>query len=136
MKIISILKDLFTASKDDAKKKDGVSWKLLITITVILLTISSTVYLLVGNRVPTANAELVSKIDSLQATVNKLEQDAQSLLDRGMELNNTLDDLQTEVDSLHGMRFIVRKYIHTKIEATKSYEAKQVDSFLKDRYNY
>ena len=135
MKIISIVNGLLKL-KRNSERSDGLSFQSILLILITILTIGNIVYLLVGNRAPAPNQELVNKIDSLQKVAIKLEQDAQNILDRGMELNNTLFDLQMEVDSLHGMRYVVRKYIHTKIEATKDYEAKQVDSFLKDRYNY
>lgn len=136
MKATIIIKGFLHMLKKKSENEKGLSLKTLLLIVIGLLTIGSTVYMLVGKTSPRTDTVLIQKLDSLHAVTIKLQEDAQKILDREVELNNSLDKLQTEVDSLHGMRFIVRKYIHVKAEAARGYEAKQVDSFLKDRYNY
>lgn len=79
---------------------------------------------------------LLQKLDSLQQQAKLLEKQQDILLLKDSLFRANLDSVKVRLDSLKGVRSVVQNFYGSQINSAASYDAKQVDSFFKTRYNY
>lgn len=107
---------------------------------VILITIGSFIALyfiiLLATRKPQIPAEYKAAIDSL-TKANAILAAEQKKLDSTITTYETkVDEVDIQIDNIKEKTTIVKEYHHEVIQQVNHYDATQVDSFFKARYNY
>jgi hypothetical protein len=106
-----------------------------ITYTVVgLIVLYGIIYLF--TRKPQIPAEYKAAIDSLNKA-NAILSAEQKKLDSTITTYETkVDEVDIQIDNIKEKTTIVKEYHHEVIQQVNHYDATQVDSFFKSRYNY
>lgn len=106
-------------------------------IIIALAVLYGVVYLAAGREKPAHDDELlIKKLDSLQTVALQLRQAQIATLGNDITLYKTITKLQSQVDSIRGVKFVVNNYYGAKSNVVKTLQGKQLDSFYRDRYGY
>jgi hypothetical protein len=90
----------------------------------------------VTTRKPQIPAEYKAAIDSLNKA-NAILAAEQKKLDSTITTYETkVDEVDIQIDNIKEKTTIVKEYHHEVIQQVNHYDATQVDSFFKSRYNY
>ena len=90
----------------------------------------------VATRQPQMPAEYKATIDSL-TKANATLAVQQKQLDSAIDVYETkVDKVDVQIDNIKGQTTIVKEYHHEIIEKVDHYDATDIDSFFKTRYNY
>ena len=90
----------------------------------------------VTTRKPQMPAEYKAAIDSLNKA-NAILAAEQKKLDSTITTYETkVDEVDIQIDNIKEKTTIVKEYHHEVIQQVNHYDATQVDSFFKSRYNY
>lgn len=111
--------------------------KIPLYILIALVVLYGIVYLAAGREKPTHNNKvLLQKIDSLQRVASQLQQTQATVLNNDVILRKSISKLQSQIDSIRGVKYIINNYYGARSSAVRSLQGKQVDSFFKQRYTY
>jgi hypothetical protein len=90
----------------------------------------------ITTRKPQMPAEYKAAIDSLNKA-NAILAAEQKKLDSTITTYETkVDEVDIQIDNIKEKTTIVKEYHHEVIQQVNHYDATQVDSFFKSRYNY
>jgi hypothetical protein len=90
----------------------------------------------ITTRKPQMPAEYKAAIDSLNKA-NAILAAEQKKLDSTITIYETkVDEVDIQIDNIKEKTTIVKEYHHEVIQQVNHYDATQVDSFFKARYNY
>jgi predicted PurR-regulated permease PerM len=109
------------------------NYKLIIGICVLAILIHWFITVIQPGVIQQTK-ELTNKIDSLNNEIKKVEENQKRLDTTLLNYINVINELQTEVSNLEGKKTIIKEIHHEKINRSKSFDNKQIDSFFTDRY--
>jgi hypothetical protein len=134
------MKDIINTILLMTKGSTGSAWsyiKVPLYIIITLAVLYGVVYLAAGRERPDHSDELLlQKIDSLQKAAQQLQQIQTVALGNDVVLYKNIDRLQTQIDSVRGVKSIINNYYGAKSNAVKTLQGKQLDSFFRQRYGY
>lgn len=106
-------------------------------VILALAVLYGVVYLAAGRERPTHSDELLlRKIDSLQKAATQLQQTQTAVLSNNVVLHKNIDKLQSQIDSIRGVKSVINNYYGARGSAVRTLQGKQIDSFFKQRYGY
>lgn len=119
---------------------DRSAWSVIkkpLYILIGLAAIYGTVYLAAGKERPShSDSLLLQKIDSLQKAAAMLQQAQTVALGNDIVLYKNIDRLQSQIDSIRGVKSIINNYYGARSSAVRTLQGKQLDSFFRQRYGY
>lgn len=134
------MKEIFNSIFLMIKGSTNSTWsyiKIPLYIIIALAVLYGVVYLAAGRERPNHSDELLlQKIDSLQKVALQLQQTQTVALGNDVVLYKNIDRLQSQIDSIRGVRSIINNYYGAKSNAVKTLQGKQLDSFFRQRYGY
>jgi hypothetical protein len=92
--------------------------------------------ILLATRKPQIPIEYKNAIDSLTKANAALQQKQIKLDSTITSYENKVDQVDIQIDNIKEKTTIVKEYHHEVIQQVNHYDATQVDSFFKARYNY
>jgi hypothetical protein len=105
-----------------------------IYIVISFISLYGIIYLL--TRKPQIPIEYKAAIDSINRA-NAILIENQRKMDSAITVyEGEVDKIDFQIDNIKEKTTIVKEYHHEVIERTNHYDAGQVDSFFKSRYNY
>ena len=118
----------------------GSAWSYIKTPLYIIIAIAvlyGTVYLAASKERPNhSDTLLLQKIDSLQKAAGMMQQAQTVALGNDLVLYKNIDRLQSQIDSIRGVKSIINNYYSAKSNTVKTLQGKQLDSFFRQRYGY
>ena len=82
------------------------------------------------------SAEQVQKLDSLNVSINKMEEQNEYLEGRISDFNAQINSVDNNIQNIKGQKTIIKEYYHEKISNVDKLTDAELDSFFTNRYQY